>query len=128
MDIKTLFTPFPVLSTPRLILRALHQNDLEDLYVYASDPEIDLFTPWIHYKSLAEAQIDLDSFIAEYDRNGLGAWGIEHREEHRLIGIINISHPHPLNRRTELGFTIARTYWGQGYATEAAQAIGHVWI
>ena len=123
MDIKTLFTPFPVLPTSRLVLRALRQNDLDDLYAYASDPEIDHYTPWTHYKSLAEAQIDLDSFISEYDRHGLGAWGIEHRAERRLIGIINISPPHPRNRRTEMGFTIARTHWGQGYAAEAATAV-----
>lgn len=123
MDIKTIFTPFPTLPTPRLILRALRQNDLDDLYAYASDPEIDRFTPWTHYKSLTEAQTDLDSFIAEYDRDGLGAWGIEHREEHRLIGIINISPPHPHHNRTEMGYTIARTHWGHGYATEAARAV-----
>jgi [ribosomal protein S5]-alanine N-acetyltransferase len=104
-------------------LRALRQNDLDDLFSYASDPEIDRYTPWTHYKSLAEAQVDLDSFIADYDRIGLGAWGIEHRETHRLIGIINISPPHPRNSRTEMGFTIARTHWGKGYATEAAKAV-----
>jgi RimJ/RimL family protein N-acetyltransferase len=46
MDLKTLFTPFPELSTPRLLLRALRPADLNDLYEYASDPEIDRFTPW----------------------------------------------------------------------------------
>ena len=49
--------------------------------------------------------------------------GIEHLNEDRLIGIINISPPHPHHRRTEMGFTIARAYWGQGFATEAAQAV-----
>ena len=74
MDLKTLFTPFPSLSTSRLILRALRQDDLADLYAYASDPEIDRYTPWTHYKSLAEAQTDLNHFIADYDQYGLGAW------------------------------------------------------
>ena len=45
MDIKAFFTPFPTLPTPRLILRALRPTDLDDLYAYASDPEIDRFTP-----------------------------------------------------------------------------------
>ena len=123
MDLKTFFTPFPSLSTTRLLLRAMRQDDLNNLYLYASDPEIDRYTPWTHYTSLAEAQIDLENFIADYDRFGLGAWGIEHLDEHRLIGIINISPPHPHYLRTELGFTIARTHWGQGYGTEAAKAV-----
>lgn len=62
-------------------------------------------------------------FIAAYERDGLGAWGIEHSTDKRLIGIINLSPPHPRNRRTELGFTIARAYWGQGYGSEAARAL-----
>jgi ribosomal-protein-alanine N-acetyltransferase len=123
MDLKALFTPFPTISTPRLLLRALRPADLDDLYAYASDPEIDRYTPWRRYQSLSDAQADLDSFLAEYERDGLGAWGIEQRASGRLIGIINLSPPHPRNRRVEMGFTIARADWGQGYATEAAQAL-----
>lgn len=123
MDIRSLFTPFPTLPTQRLTLRALRQSDLQDLFNYASDPEIDRYTPWSRYQSLAEAQTDLNDFIAEYERDGLGAWGIEHRADRRLIGITNLSLPHPRNRRTELGFTIARAYWRQGYASEAARAV-----
>ncbi len=78
MDIRSLFTPFPTLPTQRLTLRAFRQTDLQDLYDYASDPEIDRYTPWSRYQSLAEAQADLDDFIAGYERDGLGAWGIEH--------------------------------------------------
>jgi ribosomal-protein-alanine N-acetyltransferase len=123
MDLKTHFTPFPVLSTPRLDLRALRSTDLDDLYAYASDPEIDRFTPWTHYESFDEARANLDEFLAEYEQHGMGAWGIEHRGDQRLIGIANFSRPHPINRRVEMGFTIARAYWGQGLATEAAQAL-----
>jgi [ribosomal protein S5]-alanine N-acetyltransferase len=123
VDIKALFTPFPILDTPRLILRALRPGDLDDLYAYASDPEIDRFTPWTHYTALAQAQADLDEFLAEYEEHGLGAWGIEHRADRRLIGIATFSPPHPRHRRVELGYTIARAYWGHGYATEAVQAL-----
>jgi ribosomal-protein-alanine N-acetyltransferase len=123
MDIRSLFTPFPMLPTQRLTLRAFRQTDLQDLYDYASDPEIDRYTPWSRYQSLAEAQADLDDFIAGYERDGLGHWGIEHIADQRLIGLINLSLPHPRNRRTELGFTIARAYWRQGYASEAARAV-----
>ena len=123
MDIKALFNPFPILSTPRLVLRALRPTDLYDLYTYASDPEIDRFTPWTHFKSLDQARTNLDELLAEYEQYGMGAWGIEHRADQRLIGIANFSRPHPINRRVEMGYTIARAYWGQGYATEAAQAL-----
>jgi len=43
MDLKTLFSSFLVLFAPRLILRVLRPNKLDDLYTYASDPEIDQY-------------------------------------------------------------------------------------
>ncbi len=43
MDIRSLFTQFPTLTTQRLMLRALRQTDLQDLFDYASDPEIDRY-------------------------------------------------------------------------------------
>jgi RimJ/RimL family protein N-acetyltransferase len=61
--------------------------------------------------------------LADYERDGFGAWGIEHRTDQRLIGIINFNRPHPINRRVEVGYTIARAYWGQGYATEAVKEL-----
>jgi ribosomal-protein-alanine N-acetyltransferase len=123
MDIKALFTPFPVLSTPRLILRALRPTDLDDLYEYASDPQIDRYVPWEHYKNIEEARKNLNEFLEEYEKDGLGAWGIEHRADRKLIGIINTSIPHRINRRVEMGYTISRAYWGQGYATEAVKTL-----
>lgn len=123
MDLKTLFTPFPILSTPRLILRALQPSDLDDLYEYASDPEIDEYVPWEHYNNIEEARENLNEFLEDYEKHGLGAWGIEHRTERKLIGIINLSRPHPINRRVEMGYTISRAYWGKGYATDAVQAV-----
>ena len=54
---------------------------------------------------------------------GSALGGIEHNADQRLIGLINLSFPHPRNRRTELGFTIAQAYWRQGYASEAARGV-----
>jgi ribosomal-protein-alanine N-acetyltransferase len=123
MDVRALFTPFPVLSTPSLILRPLRHDDIDDLYEYASDPEIDLYVPWEHYKNIEEARENLNDFLIEYERDGFGAWGIEHRADRKLIGIVNFSRPHPVNRRVEMGYTIARAYWGQGLATETVRAV-----
>ena len=122
-DLKALFIPFPVLTTSRLVLRTLRPSDLDDLYSYASDPEIDRYTPWVHYNHIDEARENLGEFLAEYEQYGMGAWGIEHKADRRLIGIANFSRPHRIDRKVEMGYTIARAYWGQGYATEAVKAL-----
>ena len=119
----TRFPDFPVLSTPRLLLRALASSDLDDLYEYASDLEIDRYTPWDRYQSLDEAREDLGGYIARYEQGHFRAWGIEHRADKKLIGITNFGFLSKEDRRAEMGYTIARKYWGQGLATEAATAL-----
>jgi ribosomal-protein-alanine N-acetyltransferase len=124
MELKSFFKPFPSLLTPRLLLRALRPDDLQDLYIYASDPEIDRYTPWDHYTGMDEAVADLDGFLKEYEQEGRGiSFGIQHQADRRLIGIATFSPPHKHHRRAELGYTISREYWGQGYATEAAREL-----
>lgn len=123
MDIRSVFVPFPTLDTPRLILRALRMDDLDDLYRYASDPVIDQHTPWAHYQSVEEAHQDLARYVAQYAAEDMGVWGIEHRADGRLIGICNFSYWYRPDRRAEIGYTIARDYWGHGLATEAARAL-----
>jgi ribosomal-protein-alanine N-acetyltransferase len=122
MDSKPLFDSFPLLSTPRLILRVLALTDLDDLYEYASDPEIDRYTPWDHYKNIEEARENLNEFLEAYEKQGFWAWGIEHQADKKLIGIININKP-GYDRKVEVGYTIARKYCGQGLATEALQVL-----
>ncbi|HRK91433.1 MAG TPA: GNAT family N-acetyltransferase, partial [Anaerolineales bacterium] len=89
MEPSPRFPDFPVLSTSRLILRDLNSSDLDDLYEYASDLEIDQYTPWDRYKSLDEAREDLEGYIARYEQGHFRAWGIEHRADKKLIGITN---------------------------------------
>lgn len=115
-------TPFPTLHTPRLILRALRMDDLDDLFEYASHPEIDRYTPWSRYGSLDEARADLAHYVGQYDGGNMPVWGVEHRTNQKLIGICDFNW-HPQHRRAEIGYTIAPGYWGQGLAVEAVQAM-----
>ncbi len=49
-------------------------------------------------------------------------WAICLRETNELVGVIGLT-PHPDGQSAELGYYIGRPHWGQGLATEAAQAI-----
>ncbi|HEY3191114.1 MAG TPA: GNAT family protein, partial [Solirubrobacteraceae bacterium] len=42
------------------------------------------------------------------------------RDEGRVIGGADLRIVSPRDRRAELGYGLARAYWGHGYATEAA--------
>lgn len=49
-------------------------------------------------------------------------WGVVLRGTTKLIGVIGLA-PHGESQDAELGFYFGRQHWGQGFATEAAQAI-----
>lgn len=49
-------------------------------------------------------------------------WAIVERQSDDLVGVISLV-PHDECRSAELGYYMARTHWGKGLATEAAQAV-----
>jgi len=51
---------------------------------------------------------------------GAGTWVVEQKESGAFIGIVGFSEPEGWPG-LELAWTLARPYWGQGYATEAAR-------
>ncbi len=51
---------------------------------------------------------------------GTGTWVVEHKETGAFIGFVGFSEPEGWPG-LELAWTLARRYWGHGYATEAAR-------
>src|SRR5690606_36219764 len=108
-----------VLHTPRTKLRPYEFDDVDDVFAYASDPE------WSRYVSVPRPYT-MDAakqFIAAQtlqDRATHPSWAIEHAG--KVIGGINIRF-HFEYRIAEMGYSIARPYWGQGLMTEVAQAV-----
>jgi RimJ/RimL family protein N-acetyltransferase len=113
-----------ILETKRLVLRHQVLQDLDDLWALYCDPEITRYIPDAP-RSRQEAKEEL-----EWHRNGhprfpeLGLWATIHKETGRFIGRCGLL-PWTIDegQEVEVAYTIAREYWGQGLATEAAKAI-----
>lgn len=111
------------LHTPRLTLRPWRQTDLEDLYAYASDPEVGPMAGWKPHESLEESQMILDHFV-----DGRKTFALEYRG--RVVGSIGIHgydearHPEFDELRVrELGYVLARDCWGLGLMPEAVSEV-----
>ncbi len=111
------------LKTKRLLLRQWRDKDFIDFARLNSDPEVMEFLPKIlsvkESNSLAEKIITL---ISEY---GWGFWAVECTNNNSFIGFVGLHEPKyelPVKPCVEIGWRLAREYWGKGYATEAGNA------
>jgi ribosomal-protein-alanine N-acetyltransferase len=119
--IDQLFSGFPVLETERLRLRAITPEDAEAVFAIFSDEEVtrhyDLYT----FEEMEEAD-DLIDFIAEsYEVERQVRWAIARKEDDKLLGTCGFVWLR--EHRAEIGYDLARAYWGQGIMQEALGAL-----
>jgi RimJ/RimL family protein N-acetyltransferase len=113
-----------ILETARLILRHQIPEDLDALWALYSDPEVIRHIPDAP-RSREEAKEELEWHRHGHPKNReLGLWATVHKATGRFIGRCGLL-PWTLDGQAEVevAYTLARTYWGQGLGTEAAQAI-----
>ena len=102
----------------RIILRPVSLNDAEDMYEYTSDEETTRFLYEPH-KDLEQTK----SVIANYFiKESIGKYAVVLKESNKMIGAIEFR-LHEWNKSGELGFTLSRHFWGNGYMTEAGKLI-----
>jgi RimJ/RimL family protein N-acetyltransferase len=110
-----------VIETARLFLRQFEEADLEDLHRILSDPITMRF--WPAPFSLEQSRAWLHRHLQNYREHGWGRYAVILKEHPALIGDCGLVRAE-LDGRPEidLGYIIARDFWGHGYATEAAEA------
>jgi len=113
-----------ILETKRLTLRHQALSDLDDLWALYCDPEITKYIPDAP-RTREEARQELEWHMNGHPQNpDLGLWATVHKVSGNFIGRCGLL-PWTIEGRqeVEVAYTIARSYWGQGLATEAARAI-----
>ena len=113
----------PELTTERLKLRRWREADLEAFARLNSDPRVMEFLigPLTREKSDALVR----QFEDHFDRHGFGFWAVEVIGGPPFIGFTGLKTPPfdaPFTPCVEIGWRLARPYWGMGYAPEAARA------
>jgi RimJ/RimL family protein N-acetyltransferase len=111
------------LETERLILRRWMASDSEPFSKMNSDPSVMEFLP----KLLSRAESDdmINRLIKHFEERGFGYWALEMKSTGQFIGFTGLVIPNFSSHFTpcvEVGWRLAREFWGKGYATEAARA------
>jgi RimJ/RimL family protein N-acetyltransferase len=109
----------PRLETERLLLREYRPEDFEAFVAIMADPEVARYLPGGLPLNRMETWRFVTSCIGAWTMRGYGAWAVERKSDHAMMGRIGLINPDGWPG-LEVGWTLGRPYWGQGYATEAA--------
>ncbi|NEQ24341.1 MAG: GNAT family N-acetyltransferase [Microcoleus sp. SIO2G3] len=111
-----------VTETLRLLLRYFTWNDLNNMATIYADPIGMAFrgSP----RTFEETQQLFQWMFDNYSKDGFEMWAIIHKADQKLIGCCGLI-PQEVEgqQETEMGYVLAKEYWGQGLATEAAFAV-----
>lgn len=117
------FEPYPLLETQRLILNEITDRHVEDLSLVLSDPDVAKHDYFYPTKNLDEVMQFIERYGEERQDNAEITWGIFEKETKRLVGTCGLGDFLDQAKRAEVGYAIAKDYWGKGYATEAIGAV-----
>jgi ribosomal-protein-alanine N-acetyltransferase len=125
MKIEEVFGDLPELKTPRLLLRKLKPEDAADLFEYASDPEVAREVTWEAHRTIEDSKGFLGFVLRKYENRETSEWGVVLKENNKLIGTCGFVWWKPEHARAEIGYALARAYWGRGLMSEAVNAVIH---
>ena len=115
--------PPEIIKTARLCLRLPTMDDANDIfYKYAQDPEVTKYLVWRPHESIAVTRDFLNHCVQKWNNETAFPWVITRTMDNLLLGMIELRLD---GYRADLGYAIARPFWGEGYATEVVTAVIH---
>jgi ribosomal-protein-alanine N-acetyltransferase len=113
-----------ILATEQLSLRHFHILDVEPMVQVFGDPEVMRFGDGVQTRGWVQAW--LRTCLERYYQTwGFGPYAVVKRQDQNVIGYCGLFFFPEINGQpeVEIGYRLARSAWGKGYATEAAGAV-----
>src|SRR5437763_1837788 len=110
----------PRLETGRLVMREWRASDIDAFAKIYGDAEV---MRYLGGEALArnDAWRNISTSAGHWVLRGYGLWVVERKSDGTVIGRVGLINPEGWPS-LEVGWTLGREYWGQGYATESARA------
>jgi RimJ/RimL family protein N-acetyltransferase len=113
------------IDTPRLILRPVTIEDIDDFFELDSNPNVHKFLGNQPVKTKEQSKEMIESILKQYAEFGLGRLAIVKKDTGEFIGWSGIKYEQNVRKEFnyyDLGYRLKEKFWGKGYATEAALA------
>jgi ribosomal-protein-alanine N-acetyltransferase len=117
------FTPFPVLETEKLTLRALELNDAKAFFGLRTNKEVNTFITRTMLNNLSETRALIDSISNSIANNTRIFWVLESKDTAELLGTIGLNNFETEEDYAEIGYDMHPDFQENGYMSEAFKAI-----
>lgn len=112
------------LVTARLRLRQWRESDREPFACMNIDPAVMEFFPALQSRHASDASIAL--WQSQFSSQGWSNWAVELLDSGQFVGFLGLTVPRrvlPFSPCVEVGWRLARSAWGHGFATEGGRAV-----
>jgi len=114
------FTPFPILSSARLTLRQLTNNDSPGIFTLRSDHDINKYLDRPLSKTIDDARAFIERVNQNIEENKALYWAITMNDSQAMAGTICLYSFSTEHENCEVGFELLTPFQGQGIMKEAA--------
>ena len=121
--VASVFADPPELTTPRLKLTRILPKHVDDMYLYARNPEVTKYLTWSPHTSIRETARYIDLLQRKYDDGSFNDWGVTIADTGRMIGTCGFTSFDFAHNTAEVGYVLAQDTWGKGYALEAVRKV-----
>ena len=111
----------PTLQTERLRLRPFRESDLDAYTAMCADPEVIRYLGDGRPFTRDQAWRHMAMLVGHWALRSYGMWAVEEISSGAFVGRIGCHDPEGWPE-FEIGWTLARPYWGMGYAYEGTVA------
>ena len=113
--------PPEIFETDRLRLRRSVVEDAEAIFTeYGQDLEVTMYLTWRPTGKLRDTREHLRASDEAWREGTAFGWVILRKADDQLLGAVGVRVD---GHKVELGYVLAKRFWGKGYMTEAVRAV-----
>lgn len=106
-----------------MVIRKLGVGDAADIFAISRNPAVSRYVLWDTHKSIIDSRSMIRGVQRAYRLGEPASLAIELKETGRVIGTISFIWIEYEHGSAELGYSLGQPYWGNGYMTEALDAM-----
>jgi RimJ/RimL family protein N-acetyltransferase len=123
MDAPAIIPGPESIAAARVRLRRLTRDDAGAIFEMFSHPDVTRYWSAAPYTELAQAEKRIAESLEYYAKDTAYPLAVVRISDERVVGNCTLWNFHRQNRRAEVGYALARPFWGHGYMHEAMAAM-----